>query len=333
MKITDFALIFLLAFLPISIAIDVDQHRQIESVSWQQVYDEVMYTASEDATIALLQQSGQESQEQVFEGAYKSSKDLNLNLDAAMNRFLETVYINFGVDDKVGQDSLKANLPVQMVVGYDGLHIHTWDNVFNSDTGTKETKEIWMPKIPYSYYDKVSNITLNFTLDDYVYVYNNTNAAKDEGRREKLALKYPVELFTSAATFDNIRRQSIIQLIQKQLEFFTNRANYLSKVFGQGYIYNIPMISKETWNNTINDVCFISFLQGLTIPGTDKTYSTFGFGGTRVKLKNKFVGCTYNGIKYYHKEGCVRIGTIEETFNSKKEAARNGYASCPLCNP
>lgn len=333
MKITDLALIFLLAFLPISVAIDVEQHRQIEALSWQQVYDEIMYNASEDATIALLRQSGQKSHEQIFEGAYKRSKDIELNLEAAMERFLETVYINFGAEDKVSQDSLKANLPVQMVVGYDGLHIHTWTNVFNADAGRYETREIWMPKIPYSYYDSGNNLIINFTLDDFVYVHNNNTASREQGKRNEIAVKYPVGILTSAATFDNVRRQTIIQLIQGQLEFYTNRANYLSKVYGQGYIYNIPMISGETWNNTINDVSFISFLQGLPIPGTNKTYSTFGFGGTRLYLKNKFVGSTYNGVKYFHKEGCVRIGTIEEFLDSKKDAAKKGFYSCPICNP
>lgn len=333
MKITDLVIIFLVILLPISIALDVVQHRQIEVLSWQQVYDEIMNIASEDATIALLEQSGQESQEQIFEGIYKSAKDIDLNLDKAIDRFYETIYINLGAEDKVSQDSLKANLPVQIVVDYDGLYIHTWENVYNSDSGKYKTREVWMPKIPYSYYDSNNNLVINFTLDEFMYIYNNNTAVKEQGNRAELASKYPINLFSSAATFDNVRRQTIIQLIQKQLEFYTNRANYLSQIYGQGYIYNIPFISGETWNNTIDDICFISFLQGISIPGTDETYSTYGFGGTRLILESKFVGSTYNGVKYFHKEGCAHIINIEDTFNSKKEAVKNGYYSCPHCNP
>jgi hypothetical protein len=93
------------------------------------------------------------------------------------------------------------------------------------------------------------------------------------------------------------------------------------------------MVSEDTWNNTIDDVCFISFLQGFTIPGTDKIYNTFGFGGTRVTLTDKYVGSTYNGVMYYHKESCSRISAVEQTFNAKKEAAAAGYRQCPLCKP
>lgn len=334
MKITDFAVLFLLAFLPASVSADIEQHRQIEALSWEQVYDEVMYNASEDATIALVRDSGIDPGGRYFEGACKSSKDIELNLPAATDRFLETVYINFGVErDKIGQDSLKAYLPVQMVVGYDGLYVHTWQNVYNTDLGGYETREIWMPKIPYSYYDTGSNLTVNFTLDDFAFVFDYSTAAKTQDKRNRLAAAYPVNLFTSAVNFDSIRRQTIIQLIQAQLEYYTSRANYLSQVYGQGYIYNIPMVSEDTWNNTIDDICFISFLQGFTIPGTDRIYNTFGFGGTRVTLADKYTGSTYNGVRYYHKEGCGRIAVIEEVFNMKKQAASEGYRACPLCRP
>jgi hypothetical protein len=350
MKITDLALLFLLALLPFSVSADIEQHRQIEALSWEQVYDEVMYNASEDATIALVQNFGSNaglssglssgrssvmsSGDQYFEGAHKSSKDIELNLQAATDRFLETVYINFGVEeDKVGQDSLKAYLPVQMVVGYDGLYVHTWQNVYNADAAGYETREVWMPKIPYSYYDNGSNLTVNFTLDDSAYVFDHSTAAWTQDKRERLAAIYPVNLFTSSVNFDSIRRQTIIQLIQMQLEYYTSRANYLSQVYGQGYIYNIPMVEEDTWNNTIDDVCFISFLQGFTIPGTDKIYNTFGFGGTKLTVKDNLIGSTYNGVKYFHKEGCSRITVIEGTYNSKKQAASEGYRACPVCRP
>jgi hypothetical protein len=342
MKITDLALLFLLALLPFSVSADIEQRRQIESLSWEQVYDEVMYNASEDATIAMVRNfgsdsgsgSGMNTGDQYFEGVHRSPKNIDLNLPAAMDRFLETVYINFGVEeDKVGQDSLKAYLPVQMAIGYDGLYIHTWQNVYNEDAAKYETKDIWMPKIPYTYYDNGGNLTVNFTLDDFAYVFDHSNAARAQDNRDRLAAIYPVNLFTSIVNFDSIRRQTIIELIQTQLEYYTSRANYLSQVYGQGYIYNIPMVEEDTWNNTIDDVCFISFLQGFTIPGTDKIYNTFGFGGTRVTLKDSFTGSTYSGVKYFHREGCSRIAVIEGTFNSKKQAASEGYRACPVCRP
>jgi|LSQX01.3.fsa_nt_gb hypothetical protein len=332
MKITDLAIIALVAFMPISIMLDIEQHRQIEAVSWEQVYDEVMYNASEDATIALTQDY--KKNESQFVGARSSTKDIALDLEAAIDRFYETVYINFDIEeDKVSQDSIKAYLPVQMVVDYDGLYIHTWQSVYNADMGRQETREVWMPKLPFSYYDTANNLILNFTLDDYVYVYDNATAAKHFGTRAEMAARYPVNTFISSTNFDNLRRQTIIDLIQDRLGFYTGRANYLSQVYGEGYIYNIPMVSNDTWNNTIDDISFISFLQGFPLPGTDRIYNTFGYGGSRVSLSRKYIGSTYNGVMYYHEDGCSQIVVTEAVFNSKKEAAKKGYRACPLCKP
>lgn len=316
MKITDFALIFLLAFLPASIGIDVDQHRQIEAESWKQLYDEYICTACEDATVELLRQTGQASQQNVFEGAHKSSKDVVLNLDHALDRFFETVYINFGIDNnKILQDAMKEYLPVQMVVAYDGLYVHARHNVYNEATGKMEPRESWTSKIPYSYYDKGSEAIgderiVNFTLDKL-----------DDEKS------------------DNIRRETIIRLIQDQLEYYTGRNNYLAEANGLGYVYNIPYISEDSWNNTINDICFIAFLQGIVIPGTDQSYSTYGFGGTKLSLGQKFYGVMELQYgKCYHRQECDCVvngmgGNIEATFNSRKEAARSGYGYCGACRP
>ena len=334
MKITDWAIVFLLIFLPTSLAIDISQHRQIEALSFKQMYNETMYTASEDATNALLDNQGDEAQGAFSQGTYKSSKDVEPNLNKAIARYYETVYLNLGIDDdKVAQDALKANLPLAMVVGYDGLYSYSWQNVYNSDTAQYEVKEIWMPKIPYAYYDGINNLVLNFTLDDYSYVYNNVTGDKDADKRADLISKYPTEVFMSPEIFENVRKQTIIDIIRNQLEYYTNRNNFLSTRYGKSYIYNIPIVSDETWSNTINDICFISFLQGIVIPGTNESYSTFGFGGTKLKLTNKYCGNTISGLKYYHKEGCNLLSVAEGTFNDKKEAAKAGYMPCSVCVP
>lgn len=332
MKVTMFPLLMTILFLPISLGIDINQRVQIKAQEYKQIYNEIMYVASEDATMSLLDQ-GSISKSVDFDEAYKHSKNLQLNINQAVERFYETVYMNLGIkDDKVAQDALKIHLPVQMVVGYDGLYIHTWENVYNTETSSFEVKEIWLPKFFYSYYDSEFGLIVNFTLDDYVYVYNSTAGAWEEGSRADMYSKYPGTLFANV-NFDNIRRQNIITLIQDRLEFYTARYNSIAQNYGKGYMFNVPMIDNDTWNNTINDVCFISFLQGLVIPGTDESYSTYGFGGTRLSLKNKIYGNVIDGVQYYHSKECSQLAVIDDTFNSRKEAAQKGYRQCPYCKP
>ncbi|NJD02365.1 MAG: hypothetical protein FIA99_07170 [Ruminiclostridium sp.] len=331
MKITDLALFVLLIFLGVSIKLDMDQRRLIQAEELKTRYNEVMFTATEDATMSLLQPDSNTTEDILKLGYDKRYMEVNPNLDRAIERFYETLYENMGIEnDKVAQDAFKMHVPVKVVIAYDGYYVNSWHEVYNSSTGKNELLEMWSPKKPYSYYDVHDKLVVNFTLDDLVYIYNLQTGAMQSERRAQLSASYPGALF-SQTSFDNVRRQTIVECIQKELGYYSVRYNNIAKQLGLGYIYSIPLIPEDAWSNTIKSTCFIAFLQGLPVGA--QSYNTYGFGGARVVAASMYFGNTINGINYYHEEGCSQAAGSNIKFDSRREAAQNGYYPCPVCKP
>lgn len=331
MKITDIAIIVLFIFLGVSIKLEIDQRKLIQAENLKARYSEIMIAATEDATLSLLLPDSNASEDILKLGYDKKYMEVNPNLDKALERFNETMYENMGIEnDKVAQDAFKMHVPVKLVVSYDGYYVNAWQEVYNSSTNKYETIEMWSPKKPYSYYEPQNKLVIGFTLDDFIYVYNTQTGITQSGRRSQLSSFYPGVLF-SQATFDNIRRQTIVEYIQKELMVYSVKYNNIAKQMGLGYVYSIPLISEDDWNNTIKDTCFIAFLQGLPV-GTE-SYNTFGFGGTRVVAAKKYYGNSFSGVNYYHEEDCPQAINSNIKFDSRKEAAQKGYYPCPSCKP
>lgn len=331
MKITDIALIVILIFLGVSIKLDMDQRRLLQAEDIKVRYSEIMFAATEDASLALFEPDSAISEDRLSAGYDRKVMELQPNLEKALSRFYETLYANMGIEnDPVGQDAFKMYTPVKMAVAYDGFFVNAWQEVFNSSTGRKEILEMWSLKKPYIYYDKQFKLVVNFTLDDRIYVYNTQTGNWEEGRQQEFYTKYTGNLF-SPSNFDNVRRQTIIEALQRELACLTVKYNNIAKQNGFGYYYNIPIIDNDAWNNTIKDVCFIAFLQGLPI-GME-SYNTFGAGGTRIKAAGKYYGNTTGGIKYYHREGCTLLTGSDILFDKRLDAAKEGYYPCKKCKP
>jgi hypothetical protein len=331
MKTTDLALIVLLIFLGVSIKMDIDQKKLIQAEDLKARYDEILFTATEDASLCLLQPEDNISEDILKLGYDKKYMEINPNLGRALDRFYETLYENMGIEnDKVAQDAFKMYVPVKIVAAYDGYYINAWQDVYNSSIGQTEILEMWSPKKPYSYYDSHNGLVVNFTLDDFVYIYNIHTGEAQSGRMSTFSTVYPGLLFTPEH-FDNIRRQTIVENIRRELEYYSEKYNSITKQLGLGYVYNMPLIKDDDWNNTIKGTCFIAFLQG--IPVGIGSYNTFGFGGTKIVAAEKYYGNTVGGVNYYHREGCLQLTGCDIKFDSRKEAAQKQYYPCPVCKP
>jgi hypothetical protein len=116
MKITILTLIVLFIFLGISLKLDMDQRKLIQSEYIKAKYNEIMFTATEDASFAMLKPDSVISENQYRIGYDNSAMALNPNLDKALSTFYGTLYANMGLsNDPVGQDALKMFVPVKMV--------------------------------------------------------------------------------------------------------------------------------------------------------------------------------------------------------------------------
>lgn len=128
MKITDFAVIFILLFLPFSVVSDLRVQNQREVQQLEMKYTSALRTAAQDAGVVLSQNERQER-----EAGYGSDKFFRVDKEEALHTFLHTLFLNMGIDgDTVAQRALLDYMPALMILDYDGYY------VFASESYTDE---------------------------------------------------------------------------------------------------------------------------------------------------------------------------------------------------
>jgi len=322
MKITEVAIFAFILLFPFSLAMDYNQKSSIAAIETKQIYEQALRTACEDATKALLTSSDEDGE--------TMDKLKNPNLHVALERFNETMYINLNLKgDKAGQDALKSFLPIKLVVAYDGYFLHVWENVIDN-MGRQQVVDTWLPKKPFVYYEERTNLIFNFTVTDYVSIYDVSTGTYNEGKRADMELLYPASVVLKNINFDNIRRQTIIESINNDLELYSMKYNYLAKKFGFGYKFLIPIVSEDDWNNTVDGITFMAFLQGMPVPNLDTQINTYAFCASSMKEIRFYYG---TNDMVYHKEDCPLLINESIRFQNRKDAANEGYYPCGICKP
>jgi len=318
MKITKFVIFFVLILLPFYVINNINVEHNRKNLVTQTLYNHAIDTAAQDAAKALITNGSQGAESQ-----YEFLKRVRINKEEAVQTFFNTMYLNFNVfDNSVGQGVIRSYIPVILIIGYDGYYVYYMDEYINA-AGVKELKHVWSPKKPYAYSDQNGN-TYSFTLDDYVTVNRNGDQKWFEGFRGEIASSASVALLNDAQTFDQVRRITIVNAVQKDIEYYINLYNNYAKRYGIAYTFTLPLISQEDWNNTIYDVGVLSFVQG--IPMGEKYYNNYALGGSRVVKKPLYNGIIANGRKYYYSQkSCTSSFATVEVFTSEKDAASNGY--------
>ncbi|WP_145950139.1 hypothetical protein [Paenibacillus sp. Y412MC10] len=330
MKITNFAIIFILILFPFIVTSQLNVEAQKKALFLETQYNAAIDTATQDASAMLLTNAMQDNL-----SLYESPKNVRVNKEKAAEAFFNDMYLNFGVaEDPIGQGTLNRFIPALVIVGYDGYYILA-EKEYVDAAGNKNLKHVWSQKKPYSYKDANGNL-ISFTLDDYFTAYNATTKELTRGYlfdiNPNTGTKVVSQTWSSSTipivqnttNFDSVRRQTIVSMIQQDLEYEINNHNNLVRRYGVSYTFTLPTIDQEEWNNTIDDVGVLTFVQG--IPVGTKYYNNFSLGGARVIKRPAIAGFTANGIKYYYDRAVCRSSiTNQETFGSAKEAASNGY--------
>jgi hypothetical protein len=290
------------------------------------MYDGAIHAAVQDAAFTLYTNEYQQ-----YEAGYKSSKRFRANKERALEQFRETLFINFDVSgDDIGQQVLLGYIPVIAVLDYDGYWIHAYGEIRNSDDEL-ESKLLWHAKKPYAYADTPGN-SVSFTLDDHVYAFDAATGRWYEGKRERVneAVGQRIPILVNADQFEQVRRTTIVNSIQADLAYYINLHNTHARKLGITYTFTLPLIEQEDWNNTIDDIGFIAFIQGL--PKGGHYYNNYALGGGRLVKRPVVYGAIRDGIRIYYRSRCGEQRTIVETFASEKEAAAQGYFPRPCQN-
>jgi hypothetical protein len=325
--LTNFALISVIIMFPLFFQNDSRLKAQEYAEETIMRYNQGLHAAVQDAASALKLNEMQDS-----EARYDSLKSFRANKEYAVDTFFRTLYINFGItDDSIAQGVLKGYIPALAVIGYDGFWIYADEKFTNAD-GQNEFRQVWKAKKPYAYADAAGN-SLSFTLDDYVFAYDALTQTWHEGHRADVATQVGgrIDLLNDAATFEQVRRTTIVQEIQNDLEYYINAHNEYAKWYGITYTFTLPTIDQEEWNNTINDVGVMAFIQGMPL-GLNQ-YNSYALGGSRLIKKTPIYGAVRNGIKIYYRASCNFPDTVIEKFSSEKDAAAKGYFPRFCSNP
>ena len=277
MKITNAIIFFIVCLVPFLFywITQTEDVRYFHKLNKQ--YDGALTTAVQDAALSLKINAEPER-----EFSYLSKKFSNINKEASYETFLKSLSNNFGIIDTNNVHSLQYYVPIYGVIGYEGYTSNRFERVGQS------VLRVWQPLIPYTYTDASGNI-FRFTLDEYVYVYDRVtdphNPEWKEGPRKVLAQESAITLLHDEKEFDRIRRNTIVLNIEKSIDAEINHHNQLLSTMGFTYKFAIPLITEETWHNTIDDVGIVTFVQGYPIHRLDRVYNQYAFAGSNGKTR------------------------------------------------
>lgn len=389
MKIQHWAIIFIIIILPFSIICRNAISKKTLLLKDETKYNNVIDNATYDAVSQILEVSE--------ELGYGKNIPITQGVaDAAIDRFFNTLCVNFNLP--IGRENAESYfsqyIPAIIIVGYDGLYVYSYEPTASG------YDFVLKPKIPYAY-DYSENITINFTLDNYVKMYfkgesflsgvpDETGNIDNDGTHilegyigEKLEreednpfgipetntveyIKNTLPMFTDnlsyilkvwaaegsavspntanglelfykegaaqdyeyyddgtvktyASDFNLIRRETIINLITAVLKEEFNEHNVYADYMGVTYEFNIPDIGRDQWNNTIDDISVLAFMQGMPM-GSDMYYNNYSLGGARIVKANYLYGVQIseesngrNPHKVYHKYYCPLLPKDETT--------------------
>ncbi|MCD9023478.1 hypothetical protein [Cohnella silvisoli] len=316
MKWIEWAIVGALIFLPFATANHNDTDTLRQTVLTEMKYNTALDTAVDDAASVLVVNATQQ-----HEAQYGSLKRIALNKEEALAAFYRTLDAGFGITDSVTQEVLHRYIPAIVVIGYDGFYVYSEEEWTGPD-GKTVMKPVWGTKKPYAYADSAGN-SLSFSLDQQVLAYDAVSRSWHEGLRQDIRQQTTIPLLQDAALFEQVRRSTIVRAIQDELAYRINRYNETVSRNGLSYTFTLPLIASEDWNNSVDDVGVLAFVQG--IPLGAKVYNSYALGGSRIVKRPTIVGAKKGTMKVYFRSSCGYSYPAEETFASEQAAARKGY--------
>lgn len=319
MKITDIAILFIIITLPFAFLLRIKSDNLQNTEYRSLLLNKYLDTAVEDASDAMIVRG--------------INDKIAVSREKALEAFFRTLYVNFGIaGDETAKQSLKAYIPVIVLIDYDGYWIYSMEK-YTNETGETIQELRWKPKKPYVY-EKNGYVYL-FTLDDYVRVFDSANNRYCEGKAETLAGKLPdSDIIKDLELFEQVRKRTVVESIKEDVNAAINEHNKFAKQYGITYHFSPPYISDGDWQRNIEDIGFLSFFQGIPIGLSGERFNSYALGAARVIRKDHYyIQRDSNGLYYYHRENCPLITEKNEVYDSREECAINGAFPCHTCNP
>ncbi len=165
MKLQHLTVIFVIIVLPITLILSAYTGAQIDILTLQNQYDNMLLTATYDGIKAFQLNASYNSLSNV-------SDALREDVESAISAFMQSLAVKMGVGG-YNINHMKSYVPAILFTLYDGYYIYAPTKTTN-DKG--ETTYDYMLK-PYNYYtvrykqNADNDVVINYTLDNYIVVY------------------------------------------------------------------------------------------------------------------------------------------------------------------
>ena len=289
-----------------------------------------------------------------------------INLDACVSNFYHSMFASFNLlDSSVGQENLEMYVPVILVTDTNGFYI----NYHSRSSSTGDTKRQWTQRMPYTYsgsvkssddslaktYRYVVNLSLEDTVTLAVQVDNhwvsytaNWNALNSvasvstrqytlgerEGFIECVQLLSKNGFLKDEGAFKSFKLSAIQYQISKKMAYYVNHHNEVAQARGINYKFSLPVSATDSIAQTIASVSVLAVIQGLPYTnGSEDTFSRFSVSGSKLTKNSHYCITEENGVKYYHRDSCLKYSKSLVQYDSRSACAKLGAWPCPDCMP
>ena len=239
MKLTDFALIFVAILLPIVIIVYVNTAFVVKSEKQEMYYKNLMNSAIFDAVSSMKQVENEDTD---IDYGYSGivDKKVSINTSLAISTFYNSLANSFDINgNEIALSRLKMYIPVIAVMDYDGIYIHSAEELESGDV-----EFLTKPKVHYNYTYVILKTNNNLTDTSYDIVSLEDIASINDVRDRLLSdYIYEVNFTMDDFVYLNIyklKSNGIIGDVEVSKGFYlTDNKNNL------GLIYNASMLSQD----------------------------------------------------------------------------------------
>lgn len=329
MKLTSFAILFIVIILPFLFITGHQLTIINEDTMLRAYYDSVIDNAVQDAAFVISQNAKNFS--------YGSKSDTSAVKELAVQTFFDSLYHSFNVhENPASMIRVQFCAPVLIFIEEDGFSLYAINSYLNEKNYTV-MKHCWFPKKHYIGELLEERYSVRYTLGNRVYVFDTVTSLFMEG--EYTEFKDDISFFASRESFEVLRNNAIRQSIEREFALYIRKYNNLRHKSNFALELQFPVIDDEDWVRALNDVGLLVFAQGFPVLYGQK-YEHYALGGARVIRKAPIVGYKYYDQPYYCRTSCNFYSDIigEDSgntiyFTHSVEAAKNGYYPCPYCRP
>lgn len=314
MKQDKLNIAFVIIFICIVSVIDVKATNLTSITTNKAEYSKALESAVDDAVFNLVE--------------VDRNRKLSLSKENAIEQFYVSLYSNFGVlGDSLAEQKLKGYIPIILVTDRSGFYIYYSDK---SNNGTETIlKQNWTEMIPYTYEDE--KYIYNFTLENYVSVFDKSTMALHEGIYTDIRSELNSDILNNDEKFNNTRKNTIINAMQKKMKHYINNHNLIAEEFGIQYNFWLPEIDTDDWYRTIDDISILVIFQGYPYGVTGETFNRYSLSAARIRKSIAYYITEIDGIKYYHNEDCMHLMNKEIKYYTREECALQGAYPCLDC--